>query len=166
MSDEQSSHSQSRPRSQVGPPEGEASATRPAPPPPEEKTQPYRLADFAPRLAQRRRRGFAAELTFKRAMEPGRPKVDVRVPLERTETTIGRDPTCDIVLVEKAVSARHARVRQTSGGYFEVEDLQSTNGVVVDGERVSRMTLQDGDTFVVGDTRFSILIAAVVGDDA
>jgi hypothetical protein len=126
--------------------------------PPEERTQPFRLRELAPRLAQRRRRTTAAELMFKRG------RTDVRVPLDRSETVIGRDPTCDIVLAEKAASARHARIKKGAGGFFELEDLSSTNGVFVDGERVERMTLQDGDTFVVGDTRFSIVVATVVGE--
>ena len=123
---------------------------------PDDKTQPWRLRELAPRLAQRRRRALGAELTFKRA------RAEVRIPLERNETVIGRDPTCDIVLVEPSASARHARIVRGAGGYFELEDLGSTNGVVVDGEPVARMTLQDGDTFVVGDTKFTIVIAAVV----
>ncbi len=90
---------------------------------------------------------------------------DVRIPLDRSETVIGRDPTCDIVLAEKSASARHARIKKGAGGFFELEDLSSTNGVFVDGERVERMTLQDGDTFTVGDTRFSIVVATVVGEE-
>jgi pSer/pThr/pTyr-binding forkhead associated (FHA) protein len=61
-------------------------------------------------------------------------------------------------------SARHARIVRGAGGYFVLEDLGSTNGVFVDGEPVERLTLQDGDHFVVGDTRFTVAIAAVVGD--
>ncbi|HEY1101371.1 MAG TPA: FHA domain-containing protein, partial [Myxococcota bacterium] len=109
-------------------PPTEVSSTRASPGAPvhEERTQPFRLKDMAPRLAQRRRRTFAAELTFKRG------RTDVRIPLDRSETVIGRDPTCDIVLADKPVSARHARVRRSAGGYFELEDLASTNGTLVD----------------------------------
>lgn len=128
-------------------------------PPVDEKTQPFRLRDLAPRLAQRRRRNTAAELTFRRQ------RADARVPLDRSETTIGRDASCDIVLSEKSASLRHARIVRTAGGYFELQDLDSTNGVIMDGERIERLTLQDGDTFIIGETRFSILIAAVVGGD-
>ena len=85
--------------------------------------------------------------------------------MDRSETVIGRDPTCDIVLGEKSVSGRHARIRRNAGGFFELEDLASTNGTSVEGERIEKMLLQDGDSFVVGDTRFSILIAPVVGED-
>lgn len=141
------------------PPAAPTPAPAAEPLPPEERTQPFRLRELAPRLAQRRRRTTAAELMFKRG------RTDVRVPLDRSETVIGRDPTCDIVLAEKSASARHARIKKGAGGFFELEDLASTNGVFVDGERVERMTLQDGDTFTVGDTRFSIVVATVVGEE-
>jgi pSer/pThr/pTyr-binding forkhead associated (FHA) protein len=127
-------------------------------PPADEKTQPFRLRELAPRLAQRRRRALGAELTFRRG------RTEVRVPLERNETVLGRDPSCDIVLGDATASARHARIVRGAGGYFELQDLGSTNGVIVDGEPVDRMTLQDGDVFVVGDTRFTVLVAAVVGE--
>lgn len=63
------------------------------------------------------------------------------------------------------MSARHARIVRTAGGYFQLQDLGSTNGILVDGERVERMTLLDGDMFTIGDTRFSIVVAPVVGED-
>ncbi len=131
-----------------------------APAPAEEKTQPFRLRELAAKMAQRRRRSTAAELTFKRGKG-----AEVRVPLERSETVIGRDPMCDIVLAERAASARHARIRRGPGGFFELEDLGSTNGVLVEGERVEKITLLDGDTFQIGDTRFAILVAPVVGEE-
>ncbi len=126
---------------------------------PEEKTQPYRLRDLAVRLAQKRRRTTAGELIFRRD------RTDVRVPLDRSETVIGRDASCDIVLSEPAASARHARIVRTAGGYFELQDLRSANGTIVEGERVETMTLLDGDTFTIGDTRFAIVVAPVVGEE-
>ena len=138
-------------------PAPDAPASQPAEPP-EEKTQPHNLRDVAARLAKQRRRGLAAELVVKR------PKVaEVRVPIDRSETVIGRDPGCDIVLPEEAVSLKHARIQRSEGGFFEVVDLDSTNGIVVNGEILTRMILQDGDSFVVGETRFTIAIAPVVG---
>jgi S-DNA-T family DNA segregation ATPase FtsK/SpoIIIE len=114
---------------------------------------------MAVRLAQKRRRTTAGELVFRRD------RTDVRVPLDRSETVIGRDATCDIVLNEPAASARHARIVRTAGGYFELQDLRSANGTVVDGERVETMTLLDGDTFTIGDTRFAIVVAPIVGEE-
>ncbi len=140
-------------------PESTTPPTTVDPLPAEEKTQPYRLRDLAVRLAQRRRRTTAGELVFRRD------RTDVRVPLDRSETVIGRDAACDIVLTEPAASARHARIVRTAGGYFELHDLRSVNGTLVDGEPVTSMTLLDGDTFMIGDTRFRIIVAPIVGEE-
>jgi two-component system, NtrC family, response regulator AtoC len=127
--------------------------------PPTEDTQPYKLRELADRLATRRRRATAAELVVKRPKEP-----EARIPLERAETVLGRDPSCDIVLPEATASQRHARIKKGAGGFFEIEDLGSRNGVWIEGERVERQVLLDGDAFSVGDTRFSIVVADLVGD--
>jgi hypothetical protein len=64
--------------------------------------------------------------------------------------TIGRAADCDLVLPSPAVSSRHARIIKVSAG-FQVEDLGSRNGIVVEGTRVARLALYDGSTFVIGD---------------
>jgi len=48
---------------------------------------------------------------------------------------VGSDPSCDIVIAEPTVSARHCRLNRLSQG-FTVEDLGSTNGTFVDGQRL------------------------------
>lgn len=129
-------------------------------PPPEEKTQPYRLKPLVEKLAKQRRRGTAAELLVKRPRQP-----EVRVPLDRTETFIGRDPKCDIVLTDDSASRRHARIARNAGGYFELVDLGSKNGILVQDERVDRMTLMDGDVFLIGETQFSIVVGPLLGSE-
>lgn len=63
----------------------------------------------------------------------------------RGEQIIGRDGVCDIVVVRRSVSRRHARISGDEGDYF-VEDLGSTHGTFLNGERVSgRRPLCDGD---------------------
>ena len=52
---------------------------------------------------------------------------------------LGRAPTCDVVLDYPMISARHARL-QRSAGKVTVEDLGSTNGTYVNGERISGKT--------------------------
>lgn len=128
------------------------------PPPPEEKTAPHRLRELADKAAKKRRRTTAAELLVRRPKSP-----EVRVPLDRTETVIGRDARCDIVLNEEKASRRHARIQRGEGGYFEIVDLGSRNGIVVDEERVERMTLLDGDRFVIGETEFTIIVGPMPG---
>jgi pSer/pThr/pTyr-binding forkhead associated (FHA) protein len=67
-------------------------------------------------------------------------------------TTIGRQSDNTIVIDSPAVSSHHASVF-SDGGMVAVEDLQSTNGTFVNGVRVSRKTLKDGDVLQVGDHR-------------
>jgi pSer/pThr/pTyr-binding forkhead associated (FHA) protein len=64
---------------------------------------------------------------------------------------IGRSKDCDIQLADPNVSRRHAEVRQEGATYWLV-DLDSTNGVEVDGKRVNRLRLVDGTRFTIGST--------------
>ncbi|TAN34158.1 FHA domain-containing protein, partial [Patescibacteria group bacterium] len=66
------------------------------------------------------------------------------------ETTIGRAHTNHIVLKEARISRQHAIIRQ-AGKEFVMEDLQSSNGVVINGERVKEHVLSDGDQIQIGD---------------
>ena len=142
------------------PAQAPAAAEAPAPAA-DEKTQPFKLKQQADKSATRRRRTTAAELVVKRPRHP-----EVRVPLDRTETIIGRDPRCDIVLADDSASRRHARIARNDGGFFEIADLGSRNGILVGDERVDRMTLLDGDSFVVGDTIFTIAVGPIVGSES
>jgi pSer/pThr/pTyr-binding forkhead associated (FHA) protein len=63
--------------------------------------------------------------------------------------TIGRLADNTIIIDSPAVSGHHACVFR-NGHQFAVEDLQSTNGTFVNGTRVSRQALQDGDVVRVG----------------
>lgn len=122
----------------------------------EEPTQPYRLTEMAEKLARRRRRALRAALSMRRPRQN-----EVRLSLDRDATLIGRDSICDIVLNEEGVSGRHARIVRTETGYFELVDQSSSNGTWSDGIAVDRMTLQDGDKFSIGETKFTVHIQVV-----
>lgn len=64
--------------------------------------------------------------------------------LEKTPIKIGRKSTNDIVLDSLAVSGEHAAITKV-GERFYVEDLGSTNGVLVNGEAVTRCKLKNQD---------------------
>lgn len=64
-------------------------------------------------------------------------------------TTLGRAPDNDIPIDETFVSRRHAVVHCTTERCV-IEDLASTNGLVVNGRRVRRRTLRDGDNVALG----------------
>ena len=71
-------------------------------------------------------------------------------------TRIGRSTTCELHLDSSSVSRYHALV-MVGPRYTVIEDLNSTNGVLVNGRRVKRITLNDGDTLTIGDTYFRCL---------
>jgi hypothetical protein len=125
---------------------GEAEAERPAPRRPEPaETVIYRPVDLPPEPA-------AAEPE----PEPARELAMLVVAGERhalhgQALVLGRSKDCDIQIVDPNVSRRHAEVRPRGSGYVVV-DLDSTNGIEVDGQRVRELVLEDGSRFTVGAT--------------
>jgi hypothetical protein len=71
--------------------------------------------------------------------------------LDKRRVVIGRSRECDIQLADANVSRRHAEVRQ-EGASFWIVDLDSTNGIEVNGRRLKRAKLEDGDRVVIGTT--------------
>jgi hypothetical protein len=72
-------------------------------------------------------------------------------PLDDNEATIGRAVENDIVITSKRVSRGHARIYR-DGLCLMLEDLGSTNGTFLNGERVlSPIELRDGDQVSMGD---------------
>jgi pSer/pThr/pTyr-binding forkhead associated (FHA) protein len=66
-----------------------------------------------------------------------------------TEAVVGRAADVDFVLEDVGASRRHCRV-SAQGGVYVVEDLGSRNGTWVNGTRVQRGVLKDGDLIRVG----------------
>jgi predicted component of type VI protein secretion system len=66
-----------------------------------------------------------------------------------TAVTIGRLPDNGVIIENPAVSGHHARVVR-DGDSVVLEDLESTNGTFVNGQHVTRHTLQHGDVVLVG----------------
>lgn len=71
--------------------------------------------------------------------------------ITKPATVIGRSATCDVRLGDPNVSRRHAELRQQGTAYWII-DLDSTNGVEVNGARVGRAKLDHGDKVTVGET--------------
>jgi pSer/pThr/pTyr-binding forkhead associated (FHA) protein len=75
--------------------------------------------------------------------------------LPSQSAVIGRALECDVVITSKSVSREHTRIRREGRRWF-VEDLGSTNGTYLNGERVTgSLTLLDGDDLKVGDVSFT-----------
>jgi hypothetical protein len=71
--------------------------------------------------------------------------------VKQRRVVLGRSKDCDIQLSDTNVSRRHAELRQEGASYWMV-DLGSTNGMEVNGKRVKRAKLRDGDTVTLGST--------------
>jgi hypothetical protein len=75
-----------------------------------------------------------------------------RFTLGNATVAVGRHPQSNIVLADPNVSRHHAEIRPHGDGYLLV-DLGSTNGTRVNGVRVDRHELGDGDELTFGNTR-------------
>ena len=71
------------------------------------------------------------------------------------EATIGRAPVCDLRLSDPGASSKHCLVR-SAGDLVFVEDLNSRNGTVVNGERTTQRVLDDNGTIEVGTSKIEL----------
>ena len=72
------------------------------------------------------------------------------------QVMIGRDPNCDLAMVDEAMSAHHARLTYHHGQWW-LEDLNSTNGTFLNREKLTiPAVVIPGDTFKCGNTLFDI----------
>lgn len=88
----------------------------------------------------------------------------VPIPLERREVTLGRALEADVRVNDSRASRLHARItteHDDSSGEtrYRLNDLNSTNGTLLNGKPIENAFLQDGDKFVIGDhlIRFEML---------
>lgn len=85
--------------------------------------------------------------------------------LTKNEIYIGRDANNDIVVSDHEVSRKHARLVMQAGGYV-LEDLGSTNGTYVNGQRLmGPHVLRSGETVMLGEN-VSLVLEAVYDADA
>lgn len=75
--------------------------------------------------------------------------------LRENETTIGRSRECDIFLEDLAVSRLHATIRLLTDGNYEIEDRRSATGTFVNGLRITRYRLMEGDVVQIGSNRLT-----------
>ncbi|MGW6979863.1 FhaA domain-containing protein [Streptomyces sp. NPDC054932] len=70
--------------------------------------------------------------------------------ISRSTLVLGRSTEADVRIDDPGVSRRHCEIR--TGTPSTIQDLGSTNGIVVDGQHTTRATLRDGSRIVVGST--------------
>ncbi|MCS7001509.1 MAG: FHA domain-containing protein [Dehalococcoidia bacterium] len=94
---------------------------------------------------------------------PGRPPGE-RL-LNEGRIVIGRAQTCDVVLADQLVSREHAAI-VVAGNVVTLEDLNSRNGVFLNGERISApVILSHGDEIAIGSWTFRFLAPPEADDD-
>lgn len=75
------------------------------------------------------------------------------------EITLGRDPGCDIPLVDDTVSTRHAQLTYHHGQWW-LDDLASTNGTILNEAAVSMPTvITSGDEIICGSTHLIVTLS-------
>ncbi len=80
--------------------------------------------------------------------------------------TIGREPECDLQVLDSEVSRLHAKVT-VRDGVAAIDDLHSSNGTYVDGDRIlERTTLAPGDRIQIGEATIELSSPVFVGEAA
>jgi predicted component of type VI protein secretion system len=75
--------------------------------------------------------------------------------LDKPIILIGRHPECDIQIESRKISRRHCCVAQVNT-YLVIRDLDSTNGIRVNGVRVVEGRLKPGDEVTIGNLRYQV----------
>ena len=85
------------------------------------------------------------------------PLKDSTIPLPEGEVTIGREASNKVAVIDPSVSRRHCALRGEKGK-FQVRDLDSRNGTLVNGTVVKEQWLRHGDEIAAGDSSFLFLL--------
>jgi hypothetical protein len=80
------------------------------------------------------------------------------------EIIIGRSSELDMVLVEDMVSRKHAKIA-ASNGQIVIQDLGSTNGTFVNGEKIKKMRLKEGDRILIGTSIIKMVTVDATAPD-
>ena len=88
-----------------------------------------------------------------------------QVELNQQEFSIGRNPDCDLILDNRGVSSHHATI-QYKNDWYTVIDNKSTNGVFVNGERITEHTLTYWDEIQIYNYVLKFMTSAGLHDQA
>ncbi len=94
-----------------------------------------------------------------------------RIPIQENHILIGRKADADIFLDDKMVSHEHARIvkvdksEEAGGAEYYIEDLESTNGTHVNGEKITRVFLAHEDNIRIGKHFFKFVDESAAQED-
>jgi Nif-specific regulatory protein len=86
------------------------------------------------------------------------PLRDSIISLPSEVATLGRDPTNAVAVIDPSVSRKHCLLRRKEDGRFQIKDLDSRNGTLVNGLAVKEQWLRHGDEIATGDSVFLFLV--------
>ncbi len=84
--------------------------------------------------------------------------------LPRTITVVGRREDCDLRIPLAEVSRKHCRIINENDT-LRIEDLGSSNGTFVNGERAQEAAINAGDTVAIGPVTFVVQVNGVPADE-
>jgi len=82
----------------------------------------------------------------------------IRHKIDQMPWRIGRGRSSNLPLDDSSVSRLHAEIRRDALGQFTVQDLESLNGVYVNGEPVEMVHLDENDRVEIGDVGFTFTL--------
>lgn len=124
-------------------------------------TSQEKMADLQKKITGRRgeieqkREALLKEIPDGPVEDNGLPPATVRIRnrveqiSSNSEFTVGKAPDNDLVVAEIGISRRHAKIRPEKAGYV-VYDLVSTRGTYVNGQKITKRVLRDGDEIRIG----------------
>lgn len=129
---------------------GTAPANQPQPQP-NQSTQPTRPVSPAPKSATATVLAGSTQAAHLESQLTSHRVTGSFDPAKDKEGTLGRDVSCQIRINDFLVSRRHCSLASTSNGIL-LTDLDSANGTYVNGRRVAKIWLEEGDLVTVGNT--------------
>jgi len=94
-----------------------------------------------------------------RIYEPDKETQSFQLKLTTEKITIGRKRTNHIILTHVSLSINHCQIRKVSGGYV-LDDLDSTNGMTLDGENFQKIDLTESLTFYIGEVKVDFILTS------
>ena len=85
---------------------------------------------------------------------------DVRIVEFSDKATLGRRSTNRVVISDNAVSGEHCRLTYSDGKVI-VEDMGSTNGTILNGEKITVSEIKNGDVLILGKTKYKISFSII-----